>query len=102
MPSVVNSTLQTAWAWKHTSQNCMGGRTVASRRTQGTKQNQNMLAAKLEVKVCVCRPQGRLACRATGTTGRRCAKVMKPRLNLIMPLPFVMPPSAGCKWAVKI
>ena len=46
-----------------------GGSTVASRVTDGEKQNQNRFAKKLDVSVCVVMPHGREALKATGTTG---------------------------------
>ena len=44
-----------------TSRRCMGGRTVMSSDTHGAKQNQNMLARKLEASVCVLIPNAACA-----------------------------------------
>jgi len=53
-----------------------------------------MFMRKLELRVWVEMPHGRVARRATGTTGRLPANLMNPLLNRIIPLPFVIPPSA--------
>jgi hypothetical protein len=55
--------------------------------------HQNMFMRKLELRVWVDIPQGRLARRAIGTTGSPSANLMKPLLNFIIPMPFVIPPS---------